>query len=496
MSKRHGDSGDNPGGTLFHFITRPDAKKGAMLLLVLSIGLFGLLTVSYPYPIHCLPDASGYLHAAVNHWKINYRPYGYPAFLNLIYGMNRRIGFIAFSQYVLYVTSMALFIFTLKYYFSVTGRVFYGLIILCVVSPVSLYYTHYAISDSVFSSLTILWITTGIWLLSSRKTWIVVVHLGLMLAAIHVRYAGLIYPLLTALLFILAFRKDRIWKKILFPTAPVLIMLLYYNAIAMAVQRETGVKTFTGFSGWSMANNGTMIIPYINLDKQYLNDREIRFAHHFVKQYPDSTYRYSTANTTEFIWSKGRAGKAFLKYVVQQNICRNYFSAWVYTGTLWGKYGNLLMREYPWQYFRHFIVPNIGEILYPSRVYLLPGNAPVTDLIKKRYNISATKLTYRWDVLQPLQGAVRVGNLILWIVVVAASVFFLIRHKRLLLQPLQKNIIVFSLITIYAYTAFIAISHVFELRYVINIQMLRIAVPLLVFHAGYNALVRKTSLKK
>src|SRR5689334_4285671 len=212
-----------------------EQRKNIRVLLASFVALYIVLKICYPYPIHCLPDASGYIYAAVNHWKVNYRPYGYSAFLNLVHDMNRHLWFLTFAQYLLHMVSVSLFIFTVKYIFPLHRTVFYGFMALCVVSPVPLYFTNYAISDSLFSSLTIFWITTGIWLLHSRRTWIVVVHLVIMLFALHVKYAGLVYAFISSALLILAFSDVKIWRAVTVGATPLLLLAIYYNVTVDAV---------------------------------------------------------------------------------------------------------------------------------------------------------------------------------------------------------------------------------------------------------------------
>jgi hypothetical protein len=485
-----GGSGD----TFLRFMVKDEQRKMMVVLLVSFALLYIVVKLCYPDPIHCLPDASGYIHAAVNHWKVNYRPYGYPALLNLIHGMNRHMWFLTFAQYVFYVFSLSFFIFTIQYLFPLDKVAFHIFTTLCIVAPVALYFTNYAISDSVFSSLTILWITTGIWLLHRRKPWIVVVHLVTMLLALHVKYAGLIYPFLSAALLVLAFSGGKTVRTIAISAAPLLPLAIYYNVTVNAVTDETGVKTFAGFSGWSLANNSVAVIPFVNIDKNTLHDPEIRLAHHFISRYPDSVYRYDPVTATAFIWDKKGAGKALMNHL-QQNNGREYFSMWVYTGRIWGKYGNFLIRNYPVEFTRYFIFPNLKEILYPTKVYLPPCNTVVSDLIKERYGSSQSNFEYRWDVIAPLQTFIRICNLLGWLLVVAAIFLLAIFYKKLTLSKVQKHMLVFASLVILFYVGFIAIGHPFEQRYGINIHVLKIAVPVMLFSSLYTN-KKKTGAQK
>lgn len=473
------------GDTFLRFLAKDEQRKMMGVLLASFVVLYIVLKLCYPYPIHCLPDASGYIHAAINHWKVNYRPYGYPAFLNLVHGINRHMWFLTFSQYMFYAFSLSAFVFTIKYFFPLDRIVFYGFMTLCVFSPITLYFTNYAISDSIFSSLTIIWITTGIWLLYRRRTWIITVHLIVMLFAMHVKYAGLIYPLLSSALLVIVFSDGKVVRTVAISAAPVLLLALYYNVTANAIAEETGVKTFSGFSGWSLANNSVAIIPFVKIDKNTLHDPEIRLAHHFISQYPDSVYRYDPVTATAFIWNTNGAGKALLKHL-RQNNGRQYFSVWVYTGQVWEKYGKFLIRNYPGEFIRYFIFPNLKQVFYPTKLYLPPCSTPVSDMINERYGSSLKNFDYRWDLMAPLHNLIRICNLICWLMVIAAVLLLVVFYKKLPLSKSQKHILVFASLVILFYTGFIVIGHPFEQRYIMNIHIIRVMVPVMLFNGLYS----------
>jgi hypothetical protein len=275
-------------------------------------------------------------------------------------------------------------------------------------------------------------------------------------------------------------------RTIAISAAPVLLLAIYYNVTVNAVADETGVRTFSAFSGWSLANNSVSIIPFVNIDKSTLHDPEVRLAHHFISRYPDSVYRYDPVTATAFIWNKEGAGKALMQHL-QQNNGREYFSMWVYTGRIWGKYGNFLIRNYPVEFIRYFIFPNLKEILYPTKVYLPPCNTAVSDLIKERYGSSQANFEYRWDVIAPLQPLIRACNLICWLFVQAAIFMLVISYKKLPLSKRQKHMLVFASLVILLYIAFIAVGHPFEQRYAINIHVLKIAVPVMLFSSLYSS---------
>lgn len=428
-----------------------------------------------------MSDASGYLYAAVNHWKTNYRPYGYSAFLNLTYGINKHLWFVTFSQYLLYSLSISVFIFTIARFFSPGKIVFYCLSALCILSPVSLYFTNYAISDSLFSSLSILWITTGIWLFHYRKAWLVVIHLVIMLLVVYVRYAGLIYPVISAILFLLAFRREGWLKKICISFVPLLLFMLFYKMQVSAIKRETGVNTFSGFSGWSLANNAVSVLPFVDIKEENLREPELKLAHYFIKQQPDSVYIYDINNVTAFIWTGNQAGKNLLMYIMQERK-QEYFQAWVYTGHIWGRYGSFLIKNYPVEFLQHFILPNLKQVFYPTRVYSTPcQNIPVSDLIHSRYKDSPANFSYRQDIMASMLGIIRVGNLLGWLALAGAVIVFAFLRQKLQLDKTQTYIILFGITVIALYTGFILIGHPFEQRYIINIHVLKVLVPVIIF---------------
>lgn len=481
------------------YLSAPVQRKSAGVLLLLLITLYVFLVWCYPYPIHCLPDASGYIHAANEHWKVNYRPYGYSAFLNFVHGLSPGMAFLTFAQYLLHALSTAIFIYTVGYLFALGRRRLYLLMVLCVVAPLPLYFTNYAISDSLFCSLTVVWITTGLWVLHRRRVWLVAVHLVFMLLALKIKYAGLIYPFISAVVLVVIYAEKGWWpvaRALAIGAVPLIVLFFYYTATMRALRRETGIQTFSGFSGWSMANNATMILPYITADLRQTDDQEIRVAHYFAMQYPMSQYHYNaTQNSTDFIWNKERAGKALLNYVLQQGQ-RGYFPAWVHTGYIWGKYGSFLMRHHPLAFARHFVWPNFKETFYPTRIYLAPREMEVSDLIRARYQTSLKTFSHRWDVVRTLESALRAGILVSWVLVAGAMVVFVICRNRLAYSKPQQLMLMMGMMTLLLYSGFVVAGHPFEQRYVINVHVLKMAIPVLIFSKLYMSLPKNNSTAK
>jgi hypothetical protein len=396
--------------------------------------------------------------------------------------------FLTFVQYTLHILSISAFLFTIRHLFSL-GRVpFYVMKAFCLVAPVPLYFCNYALSDSLFASLTVVWITAGMALLHKRSVWLVAIHLLSMFLALEVKYAALVYPLVSAVLFgvVFAGRGWRIARAVTMALVPLAILLTYYSMTRRDMERATGVDTFSGFSGWSLANNSVMILPYVKPDIGEMHDPEVRTAHHFVMQFPENHYRYDAKlNTAEFMWSKDRAGKALLKYVRAQKDS-DYFHAWVYAGAVWGKYGSFLVKRYPVEFARYFLLPNLAEVLYPTRIYLGPCEREVSDLFKKWYHTDLKTFSYRFDVVQWMEVPIRITILVSWILLAGALVVLVVCRPRLAFTREQYLMLWLGVLIIVAYTGFILIGQPFEHRYMINMHVLKVALPLLIFNKLYK----------
>jgi len=215
-----------------------------------------------------------------------------------------------------------------------------------------------------------------------------------------VRYIGLFYPVISAFIFILDYKK---WK---FISAMALVPLIILISTVQSVKNKTaelfGYETFSGFSGWAIANNAVAIIPHIELDPRQIPDKQIAAMHSLVTSFNDTCYSWYHIKDTDFMWDKLFPGKALLGYNANQ-MRIPYNAAWVYTGTQWKDYGTFLRNKYPLQFFRYYMVPNMGGVFevfpYGSEKQYVPDNTS-----KEYFQVPVDKYEFKSTLFDNVYG--------------------------------------------------------------------------------------------
>jgi len=156
----------------FIFLKEKQQKRELLLFVVVYVALFILIRFAYPYP-DTFPDTGNYVLCAENMEIGGYRPIGYSWFLNFFHKISSSVHFVFVAQFLFNVIATLFLLFTIKFFFHPAKNYIYliaaFLVILC---PTALYLTNYLMSDSVFTSLTLIWTATAIWLMHRKNAWI------------------------------------------------------------------------------------------------------------------------------------------------------------------------------------------------------------------------------------------------------------------------------------------------------------------------------------
>ena len=470
---------EEPG--FLNFLKQKEQGRDLTLLSVFYLLLYFIVHYCYPYPLST-SDTGNYIFCAQTGIYGGFRPIGYSWFLDLFHSISTSYSFISKAQFLMTAGATLFFLFTVKFFFPPKNKIFfYSFALALILSPVTLYLTHWAMSDSVFASLTLLWLTSGIWLMQ-RKSWgIAVFHFLVMFLAIEVRFAGLFYPLITSIMLLYIHRT----KSSLLAAISIIIPIVIYNDVKTTTRQLFKVDTFSGFSGWAQANNVVAILPYIELDPQSIRDAETRITHRIISQFPDSVFKKERIIATSFMWNKDFSGKEVLYFLMDQNPESDYVQAWIYTGTLLEKYSKFLIAEYPWQYFKHFILMNTWQTFHPETTLLSYEARPVDDVTKAWYNDveGVEKTEARFDLIgsyiAPLLGW---ACSTLWLVIVFSVVYGFIKRNEIPYNNMQKNILLYFFVFTILYLGFSIAAHPVHLRYLMPLHALQISFIYFIFN--------------
>ncbi|MGM0650851.1 MAG: hypothetical protein ACQES1_10150 [Bacteroidota bacterium] len=449
------------------------------------------MSIFYPYP-DITNDSSNYILCAKTMEIGGYRPVGYSWFINFFHNISESISFLFFGQYFIHVLCTLFFIFSLKYFIRPAKKMlFYIFALILILGPHSLYVTNLIMSESIFNSLTLLFITSALWFNSSKHAYVnalvIIFHLVVLYFAFNVRYVALFYPIISLACFLL-FIKNKFLAVIL-SLLPVFVIINTIDKTKRDMKKHTGIETFSGFSGWALANNAVSIIPHIDLKPEEIKDKELRYIHEVVTSFPDSVYNDYNITKTYFMWDKEFPGKkAFLKIANDKGY--QYVQGWVYAGTLYNEYGKMLIKKYPLEFFRHYILMNTG-LLFKYWDIKNPKVYEPDKLQKQWFNLDIDKYEYECTFFSSMNPVWEIIHYIRWLVLIGSIIWVIVKFKWFDFNLTQKRILGIFILFLLGYYAFSIIGHpINNYRYLIPTYAFVLAIPYIVLN---QYLIRKSA---
>ncbi len=466
-----------PGFPKFLIAREQWADWGLIGGLLIAILIF--LKLYYPYPGY-ETDSGNYILSAIT-GKINgYRPYGYSGFLKFFTGISSDVKFVTTWQWFMTAFSVSFFLFTVKYIFRNLPRgAFYLLCLMAILNPSVIYMDSYLMSDSLFVSLTLLFLTTLAWIIYNGSYVALFANLLLLWWCMDARYIGLFYPLFSAVAIAWALWRRFRWVAVVGGLIPLVMLLFYRSSATDQMKEEFGVETFSSFGGWQAANNGVAVLPYVKVDTNLIKDPMTKSIHQIVRQFPDSFFNEDAIIATSFMWTRTYPGKACLAQYIQQTRTP-YLQAWAYMGTEMQKYGDFLQSNYRSEYIKRYILPNFKLIFKAHPI----GE---TDTFRADANLKGLFTTdrevygFKKHVFKPLTAIRQVCDTGLWIMFFLSAIAGLIMIRRLGFTLEQKLVIAALGLFVGAFGAVSTVAApINNFRYIMPIIYAVQAVPVLI----------------
>ena len=461
-------------GFIRYIFAKPQRNQ---FLIISAVYLLISIIISrlFPYPF-TTADTGNYVYCAQINTYGGYRPMGYSSFIRFFHDFGSSVKFVYIWQSLFNYVAVITFLFTIQYFFKLKNILFYTVSLIIVLHPDILRNTNTLLSDSLFNSLTLMWITTGIWMLMRQNIVAAILHCIVLYFVINVRYIGLFYPVISAFIFILDYKK---WK---FISAMALVPLIILISTVQSVKNKTaelfGYETFSGFSGWAIANNAVAIIPHIELDPRQIPDKQIAAMHSLVTSFNDTCYSWYHIKDTDFMWDKLFPGKALLGYNANQ-MRIPYNAAWVYTGTQWKDYGTFLRNKYPLQFFRYYMVPNMSGVFevfpYGSEKQYVPDNTS-----KEYFQVPVDKYEFKSTLFDNVYGYRVVLYYVMLFGFIVLVIFSILKRKTILQQNQLGRFLLFTATFVFLYVAMSIYSHPIQnYRYLIPVYPVVIVIVVL-----------------
>ncbi|MFN8277702.1 MAG: hypothetical protein U0T84_09470 [Chitinophagales bacterium] len=467
----------NPG--FFDFIKNREHLIEVGILSALYVVVLIFLKVAYPYP-QTETDSGNYILSAAT-GKINgYRPFGYSGFLAFFHSLSGNVTFVIVWQWLFTWLSGTSFLMSLRYFFRQLPRpLFWVLALMIVFNPSLIYMDAYLMSDSLFVSLTLLFITTGMWMVYNHNYLMAVLNLWLLWECMDVRYIGLFYPAFSAAFLAMSF-----WPRMRFfalglMVIPAVILFLYRSGATERMQEEFGVETFSSFGGWQKANNAVAMIPEIKKENLVADDPDVRFIHEIVKQFPDSSFSTDKIMATDFMWTKTAPGKQCLfQYIQQTNT--PYMKAWTYMGMKMQDYGDWLERTHRAAYFRNFVLKNVPNVFKVFEINEYPSFAADANM-KSFFTVDRDTYTYQRAWFKSLTGIRQIADTLFWLLFFGGVLGYgwlvfrqqISRSAILLAGSLIAFVLAFAAASVYA-------APINNFRYMMPIYCFQVAIPVII----------------
>lgn len=332
------------------------------MAMAICPGLFFIFKLAYPYP-NLIMDSYVYIRPMVLHHGANSFPIGYSWFLEIFSFFSRSTTLLVWIQFVVLLIACLLLYFTVLYFFRLgkKAKVILFTILFFVMDPIFFYSSNLIMSDTIFTALSVLWITQLIWLIGRPKTIMILTHALLLLFVFTVRYNALYYPVLASLA--LLFAPLSLWQKTVAVFLQVLFIAAFIQFTSRKMEKMTGVRQFSPFGGWKMANNA--LYMYGHVCQSHKDSIPYQFARidDFTRQY------FTTVRRVDNLSSPFSDGGFYMsneesplsQYQFQRfgrDSVFQDFRKWGPMGPVCADYGGYLIKRYPVEFFRWFIWPN------------------------------------------------------------------------------------------------------------------------------------------
>lgn len=279
--------------------------------------------------------------------------------------------------------------------------------LLILFNPMSLFLTRFVMSDSLFHSMTILYVCSG--LLYIRRASIIagLSHVFLIAVLLYLRYTAFIYPLISVSALLLLSRNKL--KGALAAFAIVLITAGILNQIASATKKNIGYRKISAFGEWQLANNALHIIPYIELEPQDITNEKARFVHSVVKElypYNAELYPEKGKSTFVFMWDDHSPLKQAFERKKFELQGEN-FRTWTYMGDYFKEYGLFLISRFPGKFFLYYLVPSTRNFFIPENDLLeaYPDSTQPPQIVKEWFNLKDTLFLSKLDWVRKISPA-------------------------------------------------------------------------------------------
>ncbi|HEY8957433.1 hypothetical protein [Chitinophaga sp.] len=388
---------------MIEFIFKKESNKWyAIFAIIGSILQLTIFKYLYPFASFINGDSYSYLETAYHNLPINTYPIGYSMFLRFFSIFTKSDTILVAFQYFLVQLSLQAFIFTLFHYYKPSPITKISLFTFTLFNPAILYLSNYISSDAFFLALSIIWFTQLFWIINAPSKRLIFINAIILFVAFTVRYNALFYPIIAIIAIFQGKQKTGLKIGGLSLSFLLIGAFILYNIDQY--NKLTGHRQFTPFTGWQTANNA--LYAYRFVDSAHLKKVPVRFFQldKMVRNYFDSTKDYkkhpqeTLIASTVYMWAPNSPLNLYMERQFKKDSGTNALKKWATVAPFLSEYGSVIIRYYPKEYLKYYIIPNIIKYYAPPIEFLSQystGVDSVSPIASVWFNYKTNKLKTR-----------------------------------------------------------------------------------------------------
>ncbi|MDR3716743.1 MAG: hypothetical protein P4L51_28380 [Puia sp.] len=354
----------------------PENRRLGWLAAAVIVVQFLVFKFLYPFPNFMPPDSYSYLDSAFHNLSINMWAIGYSKFLRLFSSITSSHVAMVWFQYLLLELSILYFLFSMKYLFSPGKWLFRCLLAFSTLNPLIPHISNFVGSDTLFTALSLIWITQLCWIIYRPNTSLLFWHGLVVLAVFTVRYNALYYPVISIAVIILS--PLRVKTKL----AEVGYILVLIGGFIVSTEyhyyKETKTVQFSAFGGWQLAANALYGYAYAKPDPPDKVPEKFRNLQAIVNHHMDSIRPLYNRPDREvavyYLWDFKSPLRLYLNSIWGNDTVTPYFNRWASVAPLYTDYGRYLILHHPEPFVRYYLWPNLIKYFVPPAGFMQTYN--------------------------------------------------------------------------------------------------------------------------
>lgn len=354
----------------------------------------------YPFAGFINGDSYIYIETAYHNFIVNTYPIGYSKLLRLISVFTHSDNVVVAFQYLLIEASTMGFLFTLFYFYCPARITKILLFSFMIINPVYLYLANYISSDAFFLALSLIWFTLLIWIMKRPTNKLIVVNSLILFLAFTVRYNALFYPAIGVVALLLTKRK--ILMNLIGFGVSLLLIVLFIQTTSLKYKEISGFRQFTPFTGWQMANNALYAYRYVDSSHRKDVPPKLQELDKVVRHYFDTSRDVRThpsellIASTVYMWDPRSPLLIYMERGFKKDSMASALKKWSTVAPLMKEYGSFLIKSYPNEFARYYLVPNAVKYYAPPVEFLdhySTGVDSVNETTRIWFNYKSRKIT-------------------------------------------------------------------------------------------------------